>query len=337
MSNYLYLRKYRVLVGNAKTLIYEKDSTGTEQTYETALDVSDLRCTFQIKKTRSLQNFATITIYNLNNETEKKIIQESDRCIVEAGYEGYLNTDDETQTIEESAPKQYGKIFDGTVIYVTRAKANNTDYTLTLICVDGDSFLYGNFIATTMIRGQNPRQIIQAAVSMANTPTETNRISSGISEQTLPRGKVFFGRPKDILQDVARGNNANVWIEDGLVNVTKITDECKTDAIVLTPQTGLIGFPQQTQYGVNFQALINPAIKLETLIQLQKVDIAGFASPTTKQAPLDPEQIYQVMEAEFVGDTRGTEWYVNVIGVSRAGKTLLPAMMQNYSQTPNSN
>ncbi len=49
-------------------------------------------------------------------------------------------------------------------------------------------------------------------------------MSPTISGQTLPRGKVYFGRPKDILTDVARGNNANVWINDGQVNVTKITD-----------------------------------------------------------------------------------------------------------------
>ena len=348
MSNYLYLRKYKVLVGNAKTLIYETDQNGTEQTYEAALNVSDLRCTFRIKKSLDWRNFATITIYNLNDKTEKKIIEEGDRCIVEAGYEGYLNTDTaedgETQIINEnktipdqSAPKQYGKIFDGSVVYATRAKENNTDYTLTLICVDGDSFIHGNFIATTMIRGQNPRQVIETAVNMAKVPTETNRISPGLSGQTLPRGKVFFGRPIDILQDVARGNNANVWIEDGLVNVTKMTDECKTDAIVLTPQTGLIGFPQQIQYGVSFQALMNPAIEMMSLVQLKNVDVAGLKSTTAEQTPLDPEQIYQATEVEYVGDTRGNDWYVNVSGVSRAGKTMLLAMLQNYNQTPNSN
>ena len=36
-------------------------------------------------------NYAIVTIYNLNRETENKIINESDRLVINAGYEGYLN------------------------------------------------------------------------------------------------------------------------------------------------------------------------------------------------------------------------------------------------------
>ncbi len=35
-----------------------------------------------------------------------------------------------------------------------------------------------------------------------------------------------------------------------------ITDE----ALILTPQNGLIGYPQQIQYGVSFRCLLNPKI-----------------------------------------------------------------------------
>ena len=37
-------------------------------------------------------NHAEVKIYNLNKDTEEKIIKEGDRLIISAGYEGYLNT-----------------------------------------------------------------------------------------------------------------------------------------------------------------------------------------------------------------------------------------------------
>ena len=222
-------------------------------------------------------------------------------------------------------------------------KENNTDYVLTLVCIDGDTFLNMNFISLSCVRGQNPRNVIDTVVSKAEKPTQVNRVSPTISGQTLPRGKVYFGRPKDILTDVARGNNANVWINDGQVNITKITDTYTDEALILTPKNGLIGYPQQIQYGVSFRCLLNPKINVLSMVQLKNTEINGMqlqmnmpgkSQPQTLQ--LDEENMYQAYEVEHTGDTRGNDWYTTVNAYSRYGKDVVPAMMKGIGSNPNS-
>lgn len=381
MSNFLYLRKYRIVVASSTAEIdntqptkgNDKNDTSNENK-EYALDVSLLHCVFRVRRGMDFNNHAEVKIYNLNKDTEEKIIKEGDRLIISAGYEGYLNTvnlnpedtkkavgsnfvskkdskskikEDNTtqqiQQIQESQPKQYGKIFDGQIVQAVRSKENNTDYVLTLICIDGDTFLNMNFISLSCVRGQNPRNVIDTTVSKAEKTTQVNRVSPTISGQTLPRGKVYFGRPKDILTDVARGNNANVWINDGQVNVTKITDTYTDEALILTPQNGLIGYPQQIQYGVSFRCLLNPKINVLSMIQLKNTEINGMqlqmnmpgkSQPQTLQ--LDEENMYQAYEVEHTGDTRGNDWYTTVNAYSRYGKDVVPAMMKGIDSNPNS-
>lgn len=315
MSNYLYGRKFRIYVA-------DKDNN--------AWDVSGLRCTFNIeKKARATANYAEITIYNLTNDTETEIIKEGMRVIVEAGYDGFINDETEQQTIA----KQYGKIFDGDIIQYIRSREDNVNYLLTLVCLDGDSFLNNNILKTTLNAGVNQRQIVEHIASQAKTPTEIGRISPELSTQKLPRGKVFFGVPKNYLDDIARDNAASFWVDEGKVYIAKATDVAPGEALVLTPATGLIGTPQQVQDGVSFKCLLNPAIKLQTMIKLDNTLIRQ-AKYQIGQIPskLDEDGQYQVYKLQHVGDTRGDDWYTEIIGVSRYG--LMPLMLATATQNP---
>ena len=312
MSSYLWMRKWKILVVDAQ----DKE----------ALNVSDLHVKFTVKKSREINNYSTVEIYNLTAATEQKILKEGDRIIIEAGYEGYLTAgaDGTIQEIKDSEgntqEKQYGVIFDGKIIYPSRRKENNTDYVLSLLCVDGANVLAKNFIAKTLNKGVIP----------------TNSITQGLSGQKLPRGKVIFGEPKDYISDIARGNGASYWVNDGKLNMIKLADAAKDEAIVQTPTTGLVGMPTQTQYGANFKLLLNPAVQMWSLVQLKNSEIAeAQVTPGQAQMPLDEEWIYQIIELTHTGDTMGNDWYTSCTAVSRYGKGVLPALMANNSQNPN--
>lgn len=328
VSSYLWMRKWKILVVDAQD--------------NEALNVSDLHVKFTVKKAHEVANYSTIEIYNLTAETEQKILKEGDRVIVEAGYEGYLSTaaDGTVQEIKDekgnAQDKQYGKIFDGKIIYPSRRKENNTDYVLSLLCVDGDNILNANFVSKTLNKGINQRQILEAVCEKSITKIPTNNVTQGLSGQKLPRGKVIFGEPKDYISDMARGNGASYWIEDGKLNMTKLTDVAADEAIVQTPTTGLVGLPTQTQYGASFKLLLNPAVKMGTLVQLKNSEIAeAQVTPGQKQTPLDDEWIYQVIEVTHTGDTNGNDWYTVCNAVSRYGKGTLAAMLANAQQNPN--
>ena len=322
----LWLRKYKILV--------------TDKNDEEALNVSDLHCTFEVHKKRDRGGFyAIVRIYNLNSDTEDKLVMEGDRLIIEAGYQAEqteTSKDDAGNEVKTTVDLQYGKIFDGKIIWPSRSRDSNTDYVLTLMAIDGDQQLNLNFISKTVNRGLNSRKIIETVANDSEEKTPVNHVSDGLSDQALPRGKVFFGRPYDYIQNVCRGNAASFYVEDGNLNIVRLQDVGKDEAIVVSPETGLVGTPQQVQFGLSFKILLNPAIHLQSLIKLKNVQAnEASVTPGQQQAPLDDEWIYQVMELTHVGDTRGNDWYTEIQGISRYGKGSLAALLGNSGQNGN--
>ena len=267
----MWLRKWRILVTDAKD--------------EVALDISDLRITFEVRYAREINNYTTLHIYNLNQETEQRIISEGDRVIIEAGYES--EGDDK--------PQQYGKIFDGQVVFPARSKENNTDYVLTLLCVDGANVLGKNFISRSLNRGLNQRQLLQAVCDGGQVKIPVNYVSQGLSSQQLPRGRVVFGECKDHISDIARGNAAGYYVMNG-----------------------------------NPAVKLGTMIQIKNSEMNEYV-----AKPGQVTTPMDEDWIYQAIEVVHTGDTRGNEWYTSVTGISRYGTGSLAALMSNAAQNPN--
>lgn len=334
----LWIRKYKILVSKENTEeLSEEDKKNGKVKEEEALNVSDLHCTFEVHKKRDRGGmYAICRIFNLNSDTEDKLVMEGDRLIIEAGYQASTTETVKDEKGNESSVTtdlQYGKIFDGKIIWPSRSRASNTDYVLTLMAIDGDQPLNLSFISKTVNRGLNSRKIIETVANDSEVKTPVNKISDGLSTQALPRGKVFFGKPYNYVQDVCRGNAASFFIEDGNLNVVRLQDLSKDEALVITPETGLIGTPQQIQFGVSFKMLLNPAVHLESMIQIKGVQVnEASVTPGQKQSPLDDDWIYQVIELTHIGDTRGNDWYTEVQGISRYGKGSLPGLLANSGQ-----
>lgn len=289
-GNILYGRKYRVLVTTAKGI---------------ALDVSDLRCTFDVRKNMMQPQFSTVTIYNLNVETENHLINEGDTVIVEAGYEG----------------EQYGLIFRGDVVQPIRGKEDGVTYKLTLNSIDSDRQLnVGGLVVFNVAKGQSARELVGSISSQAKIPSELGRISSGLSSAKLTRGKVFFGTSKDYLRQLAKSNDATFYMDDGKVNIIQAADFADDEILDLSPESGLIGTPMQSDYGISFKCLLNPRVRLNSLVRINNSLIQAQAfQPGQLPRALDAEGIYRVVELVHLGDTRGDNWYTEAVCVSQAG------------------
>lgn len=303
-GNVLYGRRYRIFVANSKG---------------TALDVSDLRCTFDIRKTLTPQpNFSTVTIYNLNPETENQVINEGDTVIVEAGFEG----------------EQYGLIFRGDVVQPIRGAEDGVTYKLTLNSLDGDRFLTGGFVAFSVSKGQTARSQISEVTSKAKIPSQLGTISSNLQSAQLTRGKVFFGAAKDYLRQLAQSNTATYYLEDGKVNVITAQDYPPNEIVDLAPESGLIGTPQQTDFGVNFKCLLNPRLKINSLVRINNslIQAQTFQFGQIPRS-LDGAGIYRIIGMRHNGDTRGDNWYTECECVSQAGG-IIPGLMASTSVNP---
>jgi cell wall-associated NlpC family hydrolase len=231
-------RRYRITVS---------DNSGN------ALDVSDLHCTFNIEKTILMQpNSSVITIYNLNALTENKIMMSGVRVTVEAGYEG----------------SQFGLIFDGDILQTIREKENGNTYKLTIVALDSDRAINFEIANYSIARGQTARDIIEHIASKASIPIPLGSISDKLKDRTLTRGKVMFGKISDYIQQIAESYDLHFYMDNGELNLVSMDELPDGEIFELNPSSGLIGVPSQTDYGLTGQCLLNPQIKLNSLIHI---------------------------------------------------------------------
>lgn len=290
-----YMRKWRVLVAK---------SGGKTGTFDTsAIDVSNLRVTFYVEKAMNeTPNFSIVKIYNLAKPTISTI-KRGDVVIIEAGYEN----------------GNYGMIFTGQVVQPSISLEDGVDRVLTLVCQDGDTFFNNSWVNTTLGSGANGQTVIDACSGDIGTGFVSQTITGG----GLPRGKVIFGYAADYISDVAEGADAQMYVEDGQLYVVGPADYGKGTAVELNPTTGLVGTPNQTDDGVSGQCLINPSIKLNSLIHI------GASLVLAQQATMNEGQIsytavnadgvYRIVKLVYEGDTHGDAWYCNFDAITQSG------------------
>lgn len=255
----LFGRRYRVTVS---------DDSGN------ALDVSQLHCTFNIIKTIQMEpNSSEITIYNLNVQTENSIIMNGKRVTVEAGYEG----------------TQFGLIFDGDILQTIREREDGTTCSLTIIALDSDRAINFELANYSIARGQTMRSVVEHIANKASNPIPLGNISDKLKNQTLIRGKVMFGKVSDYLRQIAKSFDLHFYMDDGRMNLISMDELPEGEIFELSPTSGLIGTPEQTDYGISGQCLLNPQIKLNSLIHIdnslvraKRIDVNGSNSvPST--------------------------------------------------------
>jgi hypothetical protein len=179
-------------------------------------------------------------------------------------------------------------------------------------------------------------QSMQAAIAAPN--------GSPVNQQGLPRGKVMFGMARDFMRSVAK-TTQTVWsIQDGKLIMVPETSYMPGEIPVITAETGMIGMPEQTQNGIRLKMLTNPNVKIGTLIQIDNASVQRYEysfnvdqqaqnQRIEQQAKLQDDGFYYVMIAEHNGDTRGNEYYTDVICLA-ADVTVLPDFYRNRGDVP---
>ena len=294
--------------GRKATLVVRKDAKG--------LDLSQFHFTFEVnQQDYETPNNAKIRVYNLKEETVNSIRGEFDSIVLQAGYE----------------KGAYGTIFAGSLKQFHVGKENNRSSYLDLLCGDGDVGYNFGVIAATYAAGTNLAEVIDgAAEAMGSPPFAFIDTKLGAAQKINIRGKVAWGMARDVMRDAARSLDANWSIQDGQVTMTPLTSYRPGHAVVLDAASGLIGRPELTDDGVSARCLLNPKIRVGGLVQIDQKTInrtiqqsptdntrfnsrGGTAASQNANAALNPDGLYQVFVAEHRGDTRGGQWYTDLI------------------------
>lgn len=287
------------------------------------LDLSTLRIQFTVSQA-SVQTPKTLVarISNVSRTTAATVQKEFTRVILSAGYQGSI-----------------GKLFDGQIRQIKFGRDSPTDTYLDIIAADGDQAYSQGFINQVLAPGYTAADVHREIVSAAS--------GLGLTAGTPPPGsqagirpKVMFGPIRDHSRVLAASTGTSVSITDNELNfaLLNVAMTPSTQAVVLSPSTGLIGIPKQTIDGVEATCLLNAQIKFDSYVTIDKsliaqasVDTASAATQggnlTTDQsgsfagndyrlsvAGISPSGTYQVVFAEHVGDTRGDPWYTTIHG-----------------------
>jgi hypothetical protein len=275
------------------------------------LDLSQFRFRFETKQAdQQAPNTLRVRIYNLAETTIRQIQAEFTTITLQAGYEN----------------GNFGIVFQGTIKQYFRGRERNIDSFLEVLAADGDEFYNFAVVSQSLAAGQTPQQILNAIFAAGPTSpglpfaTDVNGLVGGVPAQALARGKVLFGMARDYARDWATKYGYRWNVQNGQVTVTPITGYRPGEAVVLSATTGLIGIPEATNDGVQARALLNPLIRVGGLVQIAQSDIntltveqLGLTWTGLPSAAITTEAgFYRVLVAEFSGDSRGLEWYVDL-------------------------
>lgn len=289
------------------------------------LDLSELRFKFVIRQSdEESPNTATIRVYNLSDDTMRKITGrapvEYTRVILQAGY-------------EYSA---FGVIFDGTIKQFRKGRENATDKYLDILAAMGDIEYNFGVCNSTLAAGSTHEDRLKAiAAGMGLDVGQVTPLNTG---GVLPRGKVLWGMGRALMRCEAATRGATWSVQNGKVDVVSLTGYLPGEAVVLSALTGMVGIPEQTDQGIRVRCLLNPKLRIGGLVQIDNASInqtmqadlraSGFESrelPGGAQLAYDrnaglqflasvaSDGFYRVYVVEYAGDTRGKEWYSDII------------------------
>jgi hypothetical protein len=282
-----------------------------------------LRCTFEICQYgyRAFW-YADVVLYNLDGPTTQKILKSGDQVIVNAGYQQGV----------------YGEIFNGKLFQPLWERENVVDFKLTLHCLIGRDLLSNNFVNFSQSAFASQTELVRQIAAQAFHQIDVKELDSSIQPNPLPRGQTFFGAPGKYFDNVADYNNMQWWLDDKGVSLGSLAKSDGAPAIVYTPETGIVGTPQQTQDGVSLRILLDSRVLIKYPPMTIKIDNSSIrllkAQLGQLMSILDKDGEYIVAGVRHLGDTRGNDWYTEIIGcTSVAGKMsmLLGAQQQDLS------
>ena len=249
------------------------------------------------------------------------------RVIIEAGYQNH-----------------HGIIFQGDLWWKSVGRESETETFRPLVAATGDRARQYAVVNVSVAKGASQREIFDKVLDAMKEKGvgAKQTVMVPFMDSRLPRGKVMFRMATDAMNGIADTNNFDWgYGVDGLVAIPKTpTYDPNEKVIVLNADTGLIGRPTLDEDGLDVQALLNPNLEIGAKIQIDNASVQRNNYDTTvsedavtknqavTDAFLSADGVYQVISREHVGDTRGEDWYTNliVVGVNSASRPIAPSV-----------
>jgi hypothetical protein len=277
------------------------------------LEFADFKVEFSVRRGDfQTPNSCDVRIFNLSDKTANLIGQkEFTQLSLSAGYEGNISL-----------------LFQGTIKQFRLGRINQLDSYVDITAADGDEAYNFAPVLTSIPAGTKQAGIADVLMSAMKKFGVTQGYLPALPSNQLIRGRVMYGMCRDEYRDFSWQNNCKWSIQDNAVTMIPYTSYIASGGAVpiISVSTGLIGVPEQTQQGISIRTLLNPKYKIGQLIQLtagvntfrRSLDLPSQVQnqQTALQVQTSADGLYYVMVANHKGDTRGNEWYTEMVCLS---------------------
>jgi hypothetical protein len=256
-----------------------------------------MRVAFEVERSvRSTPNKATVQIWNLTRDHQAQIEQAADaQVIVEAGYV----SDRGLETIfsgelwrargSSSGPTGIRTERSGAVDAITHVEARDAGVAYQQARVER-SFAAGVSVATVL------RACADAlGVGSGNLGDVADLAQLDAGGTTYPEGTVLSGQAARELTRILDPLGLRWSVQSGALQVLRRGQSLRSQAVRLTPETGLVGVPEVgTRGAVKAVSLLTPDLCPGRPVLLESARVSGR---------------YLVRSVTYRGDSHGQDWY----------------------------
>lgn len=250
--------------------------------------IEDLRVQLKVKKTSKKEpNECHLTIWNLSPESRKALSSKGAKVIVEAGYVGSI------ARIFSGNARSVDHLHDGPN-WLTKVQCGDgeTAYRYALVT---ESFKPGTAVADVFAKA--------AQATGLDVTDAVNTVRVRVSDQ-FTQGYTAHGRAALEVDRLLKGRGLEHSIQNGKLQVLPTGTATREQAVLLSPDTGLIGSPE---HGTAERKTKAQALKAKSLLQ---PDLAPG-----RKCRIESEAItgdFRIETVEHKGDTAGGEWYSEI-------------------------
>ncbi|QKJ86689.1 hypothetical protein PMPD1_1739 [Paramixta manurensis] len=293
------------------------------QTNKKAISVKDLRLNFSIQKTSSKTvNKCTLKVYNASPDTIKKMEIINNIVILKVGYEQDIGA---------------VTLFTGTVCR-SLTYVDGADTITEIDLRDSVIPLRDAKISVSYPPHYSALAVLKGVVSNFGLPV---KMSLNVNDKQYISGFAYNGRARDAMDRVCDFLDLEWSAQDGELQIIRKGGVYAETAVVLSKDTGLIGYPRReaetmteksnAQTGIKYESnrVTHNSINVEDptakIKNRQTLDGAGYRVKSLLNPAIYPGayvklisnnihgEFFRVEEAKYIGDTHGQEWNVEAL------------------------
>ena len=282
------------------SLLFNRNYRLEIESKDTLTTITQLRIQFLCKKNRATTaNELTVKAYKPNQDTINQCLASGSIVRLYAGY------GEEIKLIAQSQITTATPIYEG------------VDIILNLECLDGVESIRKTKVSISFQAGSTVKQVLNALVEYLQIPL---KVAPDVDlNKKFNNGYSFAGGVGTALDEVTDRAFAKWAMQDGTLLIIGQSGTTNTNAVLLTPDTGMIGTPMPIEDTVNSLDVgeIRRGWKVKSLLQgdINPADIIAIESRFVNGQ-------FVIESVEHKGDTHSNEWFSEVICYNNETRTI---------------